>query len=253
MIGRPTTALLVTVALGFAGGAEAAPSPVSTCGTLAATGSYILTANLTASGDCLVVKADFVTIDLAGFVISGNGKGSGISTKGNPDGVTVRNGVIQNFKRGLDLRAAASVVVEGVRVFNNSVRGIQVGADSLVQGNLASGNGDGISVDDNSLVVGNVASENAQGGLDIGWNSTVTGNTASQNGQDGLEAGNHNTISNNTASSNVHDGISTKCPSNVVANTAVGNQFNLVTIGGPSKNPPKNLGKQCQRVDNLAP
>jgi parallel beta-helix repeat protein len=253
MTRQATTVLLAALALSFAVRAKAAPAPVSACGTLAASGSYLLTGNLTASGDCLVVGADFVTLDLAGFVISGNGKGSGVTTSGNPAGVTVRNGVIQNFKTGLDLRAAAGVMVEGVRAFNNADQGLRVGSESLVQGNVATANGNGILVDHNSLVAANVAALNDKQGLEAGWNSTITGNTASKNGQDGLEAGNHNTLSNNTASDNGQKGLSTKCPSNVVANTAAGNKLNLIALGGPSKNPPKNLGKPCKLVDNVAP
>ena len=46
---------------------------ISKCGTISKPGSYVLTRNLTAIGDCLVVAANFVTIDLGGWVITGNG------------------------------------------------------------------------------------------------------------------------------------------------------------------------------------
>ena len=52
---------------------------ISKCGTISKPGSYVLTRNLTANGDCLVVAANFVTIDLGGWVITGNGTGGGIT------------------------------------------------------------------------------------------------------------------------------------------------------------------------------
>src|SRR5262245_63275897 len=86
--------------------AAAAPDNINNCRTITQPGSYVLRDNLTASGDCLVVQADFVTIDLNGFVITGNGTGVGI-TDVNVErrGVTVRNGTLTGFSNGVGLRA----------------------------------------------------------------------------------------------------------------------------------------------------
>ena len=43
----------------------AGPTQIKSCGTLSEPGSYVVVQNLTATGDCLVIAADFVTIDLA--------------------------------------------------------------------------------------------------------------------------------------------------------------------------------------------
>jgi hypothetical protein len=43
------------------------PIPIKACQTISQPGSYELANNLTSSGDCLVIAANFVTIDLAGF------------------------------------------------------------------------------------------------------------------------------------------------------------------------------------------
>jgi hypothetical protein len=63
-------------------GAQAAPTAISACQPISQPGSYVLTTNIVASGDCLVIAlgVDAVTIDLAGFSISGNGTGTGIRT-----------------------------------------------------------------------------------------------------------------------------------------------------------------------------
>ena len=55
---------------------------ISKCTTISKPGSYVLTRNLTASGDCLMVAANFVTLDLGGWVITGNGTGTGSQTGG---------------------------------------------------------------------------------------------------------------------------------------------------------------------------
>jgi parallel beta-helix repeat protein len=248
------TAVSLALALALVGRAEAA-SPIGACGSLGA-GSYILTANLTATGDCLVVTAHFVTINLGGFTISGNGTGRGIwdglDIAGTRLGVAIRGpGTIQNFATGIDLRQTTGAVVTGVRVSRNAGRGMDIGQGSLVRGNVADRNGPegtqpgGIAVARNSLVAGNTASENLGFGILVSGasagNSLVTGNTASHNSSTGLAVAAQSAISNNTASSNFYDGLSVACPSNVVANTAADNVgLNLSTFG---------IG--CQLVDTL--
>ena len=50
---------------------------------------------LSAAGNCIVVGADSVTIDLGGFTITGNGTGNGITDAGQArKGVVARNGSI---------------------------------------------------------------------------------------------------------------------------------------------------------------
>ena len=75
-------ALVATMLLPSAGaradGREEGPTEIEKCQTIEKPGSYKLVNNLTATGDCLVITTDFVTIDLAGFLISGSGTGSGI-------------------------------------------------------------------------------------------------------------------------------------------------------------------------------
>ena len=90
------------------------PTPIKACQTISQPGSYELANNLTANGDCLVITADFVTIDLAGFAISGTG-GPGFTaiSGGNVEGITVRNGSISGFSTGVDLGGG---IVEGLRV-----------------------------------------------------------------------------------------------------------------------------------------
>ena len=86
--GLATTALLVLSVVAYAPDAGAV-TPISACVTITASGSYVLTRNLVAAGDCLAVAADFVTIDLAGHLITGNGTGAGIRDSGFRRGIAV--------------------------------------------------------------------------------------------------------------------------------------------------------------------
>jgi hypothetical protein len=144
----PTT--LLAIGLGFgvavqASGVSAQPIPISECRRIDAPGSYVLVGDLTAAGDCLVVAADFVTIDLAGFAITGDGTGSGIPGRGAPDtgrlGIAVRNETVASFGAGIDLPNADGAVVEGMRAINSALSGIIVGNDGIVSGNIALHNG----------------------------------------------------------------------------------------------------------------
>src|SRR5262245_11056411 len=187
----------------------AGPAKIQKCTTLSEPGSYELTKNLVATGNCLVVAADFVTIDLKGFVMSGDGTGTGI---GDADvgrkGIAVRNGTITDFGEGIDLSRSKNCEIEKIRAIDNRGSGIEVFANSIVTGNTASGNGKGIAA---------------------GENSTVTGNNASENGL-GFSVP-RSLISGNIASDNTGAGIIVDCPSNLVGNMALDNGADILPIG----------------------
>jgi hypothetical protein len=213
---------------------------IAACQTISAPGSYVLANNLSA-GDCLVITGgtDFVTIDLAGFSISGNGTGTGIITAvsgANPHrGIAVRNGSISNFRNGVDLDFAQGSIVEGLRVFGSTLDGIH--AFGIARGNTVADNHSfGL------LVFGTVTGNYAAGndiGIAGGW--TVTGNTAVRNRLGtSLSAG--STVIGNAAFNNTQIGFSVDCPSNLTDNTAIDNPTNL-TLNGTT----------CHNEDNVAP
>jgi hypothetical protein len=101
---------------------------LSGCTPILAPGSYVLTGNLNATGDCLRVNANNVSIDLNGFTITGNGSGIGITTlDANRRNVAVSNGNITNFESGIEMRNARDVIIEKIRATNNTRQGIRVG------------------------------------------------------------------------------------------------------------------------------
>jgi hypothetical protein len=210
----------VTTALGA--GAQAEPTEITKCETISQPGSYVLDRNLTdlaAIGDCLVISADSVTIDLGGFSITGQGGGVGIRTiPPAAHGIAVRNGSISRFLDGVNLKSVDGAIVENLRVFHNSGDGII--ASGIVRGNSAVQN----------LATGIVAT------------GTVTGNVAFDNFIHGIEADPGSTVIANTVLRNKRFGLFVQCPSNVTGNTAVDNGTNLAVSG-----------TGCHIEDNVAP
>jgi hypothetical protein len=83
--------------------ALAQPTTITACQTISKPGSYVLSGNLSGYGDCLVITASFVTIDLQGFLITGQSAGTGISASEPVDWITVRNGFISGFVTAVQL------------------------------------------------------------------------------------------------------------------------------------------------------
>ncbi len=210
---------------------DSGPTRISACTTITSSGAYVVTQNLTTAGTCLVVQADFVTLDLGGFTLTGGGT---LGTSGITDnvlarqGIVVRNGTVTNFADGIFLSQSGGSVVERVRAIGNAGNGIFIGAGSTVTGNTASGNGgNGIIAGADSTVTGNTANRNGLAGITAAV-STITGNTANANSGSGIAGTFSMTISNNTASVNTGLGIFffACAPTNVstlIGNTAQGN------------------------------
>src|SRR4051812_38813848 len=99
----------------------AAPRVLNNCTTITDPGAYVLGKNLNATGDCFVIAADFVNLDLDGFTLTGNGTGAAISqlmpTYGvGRRGMVVRNGAVTNFQSGVSLDFSIGGRVEGMTV-----------------------------------------------------------------------------------------------------------------------------------------
>jgi hypothetical protein len=265
----PVSIASMVLTCALAGGVEraGAATPVGVCRTLTQPGSYALIRNLAATGDCLVVAADHVTIDLSGFSIQGLHSGGGITDSGlSRRGITVRNGTVTGFDIGIGLGNSQESTVENLRAISNgsgirvaqfgllrnniatsnSLVGIQAGLGATIVENVASNNSIGILADTGSLVSGNTASRNETSGIEADQGSVVTGNAARFNLGTGISVGFGCTVADNTSSGNetgilaVHGtvarntvfhnsgtGIAVGCPSLVMGNTATGNQRNL--------------------------
>jgi hypothetical protein len=205
--------------------AEAAPVRISACMTITQPGRHVLTDNLVAVGDCLLVDHDFVTIDFRGFSITGDGTGSGITNgvAGLRHGVTIRDGTISNFDNGIDFTASLGTTIERMRVIDNLGDGLHIGENARIIDSTVSGNGGfGIGTGSGAIITGNSVGQNGGDGV-FTTHSVVTGNVARSNGGDGIRCLQRTTCTGNTLTFNDGDGIEAGYGSTVTGNTATFN------------------------------
>ena len=254
----PAALFTVALALGAAFRAPEAdadgPRQIKECRPIDAPGSYALVRNLTARGDCLIIAADFVTLDLNGWTITGDGTGdpgrpsfrprarvppvprgsrgaASESGRAQRDGRRVRArdipagtwchsrggaGPQQHLRRDRGL-ATLGAIVRGNTASNNFGNGIAAGG--IVSGNTALSN-DRHGIIASGIISGNFAEGNGS-----------AGNCPERGGCAGIIALSGSTVSGNTAFRNPAVGITVECPSNVIGNTATFNGENLVLDG----------------------
>ena len=164
------------------GPVDAIGAAITKCQTITTPGLHVLVNNLVTQGTCIVIASDFVTLELAGFTIRGNGTGMAI-TDGNTGrkGITVRNGVVTNFDFGVDLALSNSIVVEGVKAIGNSNAGFDVGTFCILINNIAEGNGTGIHGDAFCNIINNISASNQDSDIACGPDCTIVNNTVFSN------------------------------------------------------------------------
>ena len=237
---------------------------IDSCQTLSIPNTvYKVAAHLTSSGNCLIVAADKITIDLQGHSITGDGQTTSngiIDILNRPnDLIVVKNGTISGFGIGIVL-ASNRVSVIGVTANSNVANGIFIWGDqSLVKSSTASFNG-GVGIvmaGDRAQVQQSTANNNPGGGMVMTSNCLLTMSTANGNGadggMDGIRTFGRCTVSYNTANDNEGSGINSiggftfGSPSLITHNTAMNNgnldfqvqcpsdvTFNTSTTGFPA-------------------
>ncbi|MGH8480637.1 MAG: hypothetical protein ACREXK_13985 [Gammaproteobacteria bacterium] len=160
-----------TAALVLALGALAEPAfavtSIDICRDITQPGSYRLTRNLVATitGDCIVIGASHVTLDLAGHRIQGLGTeqgGGAVTVRTAGEGITVRNGAIAGFAIGV--RLADKAVVERLNIFDTD-QAILIG-EGRVQGNTIAASGvAAIETFGRAIVIGNTIRESTFAGI----------------------------------------------------------------------------------------
>lgn len=204
------------------------------CTTISTSGLFQLTSNLQATGTCIIVAADFVTIDLGGFTITGNGTGEGITDDDRPRrGTVVRNGMVSRFGYGINLSSSTQTTIDRVQSVDNLRDGINVGHKSNVVDSAAHNNGGvGISVQGPGIVRNNLMTNNSGNiGLLAGSGSLVVGN-----------------VIHRTGFPNGGIGLEVSCPAAVLSNTVTfSNNLGSYDINLRSGTPPcsssLNVGK----------
>jgi hypothetical protein len=134
--------LVLLVVVAVAGVAGAGPcTPITSVPTVITTqGVHCLTQNLTTgitSGSAITVATNNVTVDLNGFTLEHTGSAdvNGIAATGRHN-VTVTNGTIRGFRRGVNILSSEGTVIEGVRADQNELSGFVVGGNrNIVRNN----------------------------------------------------------------------------------------------------------------------
>lgn len=219
--------LFGTVAPGMMQKEAAAATPISSCGPIMESGSYELTQNIASyGGDCIMVQAPFVTIDLKGFSIaSGSTSGTGIAANGS---LVVRDGTIYNFSTGI--RAGEGAVIERVRLAFNGVGvdaslawgGSVVVKDSVFNDNQAHG-----ILMTSGTVTGSLFNRNSTAILST-RSSMITSNTLAQNGTGIDVQGAGASVQNNTVTDSWNAAIRITCPANIIGNTVTGSAWPFI-------------------------
>jgi parallel beta-helix repeat protein len=179
-------------------------------------GSYVLTANLTATAgqNGITVNANDVSIDLNGFTLTGSGTDSGFGIyQGNSyRNLTVSNGKAVNWRGGSRYGIDATgtgTILSGIQVSANS-NGIYTGDGGTVQDCTARSNtpGIGIFTEDGCTVQRCTASGNSSdGGILVGTGSTVQDCASVSNTGRGYTVSSGSTVQNCSAYGNTGEGI----------------------------------------------
>jgi len=147
---------------------------VTGCFDLNESDTYILEQDINASGSCLTVTANDLTLDCQFHTIRGDGTGTGISFSDNVN-ILVQNCVIENFDVGVDINN--SFVGLYTSLIANSNKGIIVQEFSFLDTNQNSIRNNTINLENTNLDNNILATGNWWGSNDSATiNSTIIGN-----------------------------------------------------------------------------
>lgn len=214
--------------------AQAAPRVLNNCATLTESGAYVVGRNISATGDCFVIAADFVNMDLDGFVVSGNGTGNAFVEQAGPGrrGFSLRNGVVTGFNGGVAMGSSSALVIDRMTFTGNAGVAISAGSFVTVSNSMVVSNGGGMQLGSRAVVTSNTVNGNTFAGISAGIGSSVTGNTVGQNGLSGIALDEGGLVVNNISRNNTRAGATMLCPATAVGNTFTNNLGgNLVETG----------------------
>jgi hypothetical protein len=230
------------------------PTVLSSCGNISAAGSYVLSKNLTSSGNCFVIQAPNVSIDMKGHKIKGNGTGSAFTDNGaEEDNAAIVNGTITNFSVGINLSNSGSATIAVLSSSNNAGDGIFIKrCCSTFLGVTTNNNGsNGIQIGNCCNTVTNVQSEgNVSDGISIAdCCNTINTSEVSKNGADGIDGADCcTTVNNSVVNANSGNGVSlTDC-----CNFLIGSNVNGNGADGAILFDDDNLVTSCKVNNNAA-
>jgi hypothetical protein len=217
--------------------------------SITAPGEYRLTSNLdlrslpgAENTKAILISADDVTVDLAGFALLGptlcsgqpttcapTGTGSGVSSSGK--GTTVRDGAVTGF--GSSGVSIVSGRLEGIRSWSNGSNGLlTVGEAAVVVDSAAFRNGnDGIQTYRYAVIAGSTAAQNGHDGVNGRQASAVEESVSFANGRVGYWAETELKVRYSIATTNGNGGLS----GFAVGSVGAGNGTYGVTEGFPNE------------------
>jgi parallel beta-helix repeat protein len=206
------------------GACEAVPPPSGKCvGATkqfacgdSVTESCTLNGHMASAGTCLTITANNVTIDGAGYTITGDKTGKAVTTMVH-DNIVVRNLLVKNFYAGIDLYYSNGSRIEDCSTIDNEGPGIWLRThttNTIVRNNTVQRNdGRGIWVDgvENNTIETNTITQNKRG-IYVRNNSSgnvIKNNTINDNEFDGIvvSESNGNTFSGNYLARNTVEGM----------------------------------------------
>lgn len=157
-------------------------------------GTYRLAADVVGKESTvgILICADHVTLDLAGFSVVGKtGSLSGIRVVGARTNVCVRNGAVRGWgASGVDLADASESHVESLRVTENAGDGVRLGANSTAEAiETWANSGDGLAAGTGSSIRDVRACANTGAGVALADSGAVVECTALGNARDGIVLG----------------------------------------------------------------
>ncbi|ACM19501.1 hypothetical protein Geob_1141 [Geotalea daltonii FRC-32] len=197
--------------------------------TISQPGSYVVSQNLTSSGDGISVQASNVAIDLNGFTLSGSGSGNGVVVTSGSN-IQISNGTITGFTSGVEVSEwNNNVRVASVNAIGNSLWGIHLfGTNNQVKGCTVTGSSYiGIRVGSGSRVEDNNLFNNGHGIIATDGNTTIAGNTVTSSLYNGITNGVACLVKNNTVTYSASYGIATNAGSLYDGNVTYGNLVNI--------------------------
>jgi hypothetical protein len=215
---------------------------INACGPISSPGNFVLTKNLTASGDCLTLTSSNINIDMNGHSISGDGTGNGI-VGNNLKSIVINDGTIKHFATGIKLTISSaccigSETIQNMNVSNNTSGGILIDGCCNTFANITANSNGGIGLRNNdccSTVTNVVTNGNGGDGMHlIDCCYVVEHSTANGNGGDGIFTDGCCSAVNDTLASNNHaDGLDVEgCCSTVVSDVTSGNGNDGVFFSG---------------------
>jgi hypothetical protein len=186
--------------------------------TISTSGSYYLTASLTAAANVngITINASNVTLDLRGFEVTGTPGTAifGIRVSVGRSNVVIRDGTVRNWPGSgvvVENTAVTRVRVENVHANDNGSGGIVLGTDSVMVNCTVSGNvAHGISGQTGCQLLRCTANGQTGAGGDgfnFGAQTVMTDCVAKANGQDGITTGQDSVLSNCLADGNAAIGF----------------------------------------------